>query len=185
MILRHSLQRNLAEDARCEKDVHMAKRQQPVAIDDFDLKILGLVQLDNQMPQRIIADRIGLSPPAVARRLQQLRETGVIRRDIAVIDETAVGRPLTIVVEVATENERLDLLDAMKERFLACPQVRQCYYVTGDTDFILIMNVRDMAEYTELTRTLFFEGGNVKSFRTCVTMQSVKTNGPVHLSTGA
>lgn len=162
----------------------MARRQQPVTIDDFDQKILGLVQLDNQMPQRVIADRIGLSPPAVARRLQQLRETGVIARDIAVIDETAVGRPLTIVVEVTTENERLDLLDTMKERFLACPQVRQCYYVTGDMDFILIINARDMEEYTELTRALFFEGGNVKSFRTCVSMENVKTNGPVPLAIG-
>ena len=139
----------------------MARRPQPVTLDDFDLKILGIVQLDNQMPQRLIADRIGLSPPAVARRLQNLRETGVIARDLSVIDETAVGRLLTIVVEVTTENERLDLLDAMKERFLACPQVRQCYYVTGDMDFILIMYVRDMEEFTELTRARFFEGGNV------------------------
>lgn len=159
----------------------MARHPQQVTLDDFDLKILSVVQLDNQMPQRIIAERIGLSAPAVARRLQNLRETGVIARDIAVIDETVVGRPLTIVVEVTTENERLDLLDAMKERFLACPQVRQCYYVTGDMDFILIMNVRDMEEYAELTRALFFEGGNVKSFRTCVSMENVKTNGPVPL----
>jgi DNA-binding Lrp family transcriptional regulator len=159
----------------------MARHPQPVTLDDFDLKILNVVQLDNQMPQRIIAERIGLSAPAVARRLQNLRELGVIARDIAVLDETAVGRPLTIVVEVTTENERLDLLDTMKERFLACPQVRQCYYVTGDMDFILIMNVRDMEEYTELTRALFFEGGNVKSFRTCVSMENVKTNGPVPL----
>lgn len=159
----------------------MARPLQPVTLDDFDLKILNVVQLDNQMPQRIIAERIGLSAPAVARRLQNLREMGVIARDIAVLDETAVGRPLTIVVEVTTENERLDLLDTMKERFLACPQVRQCYYVTGDMDFILIMNVRDMEEYTELTRALFFEGGNVKSFRTCVSMENVKTNGPVPL----
>jgi DNA-binding Lrp family transcriptional regulator len=158
----------------------MARKQRP-ALDAFDLKILRLVQIDNQTSQRIIADKIGLSPPAVARRLQQLRENGVIQRDISVIDEAAVGRPLTIVVEVTTENERLDLLDAMKERFLACPQVRQCYYVTGDMDFILIMNVRDMEEYTELTRTLFFAGGNVKSFRTCVSMENVKTNGAIPL----
>lgn len=163
----------------------MARKQRPVTLDDFDLKILGLVQIDNQVPQRIIADKIGLSPPAVARRLQHLRETGVIQRDIAVIDETAVGRPLTIVVEVTTENERLDLLDAMKERFRRCPQVRQCYYVTSEMDFVLIMNVRDMEEYTELTRELFFQGGNVKSFRTCVSMENIKTDGPVPLMPGA
>ncbi|MQW86154.1 Lrp/AsnC family transcriptional regulator [Sinorhizobium saheli] len=148
-------------------------------LDEFDLKILRLVQQDNQTPQRVIADKIGLSPPAVARRLQHLREAKYIRSDISVLDETAIGRPLTIVVHVTTENERLDLLDGMKERFSKCPQVQQCYYVTGEMDFILILNVRDMAEYNELTRTLFFEGGNVRSFRTCVSMENVKTYGPI------
>lgn len=70
----------------------------------------------------------------------------------------------------------------MKRRFSACPQVQQCYYVTGDTDFILIMNVRDMDEYTAVTRLLFFESGNVQSFRTCVAMEKVKANGGVPLA---
>ena len=156
----------------------MAQAERP-ALDEFDLKILQRVQEDNLMPQREISEAIGLSAPAVARRLKRLRATGVIRKDMAIVDERALGRPLTIVVEVTTENERLDLIDDMKRRFSACPQVQQCCYVTGETDFILIMNVRDMDEYTALTRLLFFEGGNVKSFRTCVTMEKVKANGPV------
>lgn len=150
-------------------------------LDEFDRKILQLVQVDNLMPQREISERVGLSAPAVARRLQRLRATGVIKRDIPVVNEGALGRPLTIVVEVATENERLDLIDEMKRRFASCPQVQQCYYVTGETDFILVMNVSDMDEYTSLTRQLFFKGGNVKSFRTCVAMEKVKTDGPVPL----
>lgn len=150
-------------------------------VDEFDLKILNIVQNDNQTPQREISESVGLSAPAVARRLQRLRATGIIRKDMAVVDERALGRPLTIVVEVTSENERLDLIDEMKRRFTACPQVLQCYYVTGETDFILIMNAKDMDEYTALTRLLFFEGGNVKSFRTCVAMETVKVNGPVPL----
>lgn len=150
-------------------------------LDDFDLKILRLVQTNNQMPQREIAAIVGLSVPAIARRLQRLRNTGIIKCDISVLNEGAIGRPLTIVVEVTTENERLDLLDEMKRRFAVCPQIQQCYYVTGETDFILVMNVKDMEEYAALTRDLFFEGGNVKSFRTCVSMEKVKANGPVLL----
>lgn len=150
-------------------------------LDAFDIKILRMVQRNNQTSQRVIAEKIGLSPPAVARRLQRLREAKVIRSDLAVLDETAVGRPLMIIVHVTTENERLDLLDAMKDRFKRCPQVQQCYYVTGEMDFILILNVRDMAEYNEVTRALFFDAGNVKSFRTCVSMENVKTYGPIPL----
>ena len=69
----------------------------------------------------------------------------------------------------------LELLDAMRERFRACPQIQQCYYVTGQVDFMLVFNVRDMEEYTALTREIFFEGGNVESFRTFVVMDRVKT----------
>ena len=82
-------------------------------------------------------------------------------------------------MHITTENERLDLIDGMKDRFRRCSQIRQCYYVTGEMDFVLIMNVKDMAEYTQLSRELFFEGGNVQSFRTCVSMENVKTDGPL------
>lgn len=150
-------------------------------IDDFDLKILQLVQENNQTPQREISDRVGLSAPAVARRLQRLRANGIIHKDMAIVDEHALGRPLTVIVEVTSESERLDLLDDMKKRFAECPQVLHCYYVTGEADFILIMNVKDMDEYTALTRLLFFDGGNVKSFRTSVTMEKVKSHSPVPL----
>ena len=66
--------------------------------------------------------------------------------------------------------------DAIRQRFLECPQVQQCYYVTGDIDFILIIAVKDMKEYEKLTRELFFEGGNVKRFMTFVAMDRVKVS---------
>ncbi|WP_233848938.1 Lrp/AsnC family transcriptional regulator [Paraburkholderia sp. HD33-4] len=54
------------------------------------------------------------------------------------------------------ENEAIALVDPMKARFEACPQVQQCYYVIRDVDFILILCTLDMAEHTALTRPLFF-----------------------------
>ena len=121
------------------------KRQRSVTLDDFDLKILRLVQVDNQMPQRSIGDKVGLSPLRSRGGFSTFARTRSSGRH-AVVDESLVERPLTIVVHITTENERLDLLDGMKDRFQRCPQVRQCYYVTGEMDFVLIMNVKDMAE---------------------------------------
>ena len=93
----------------------------------------------------------------------------------AIVSPTRVGRPTTIIVEVSVENERLELLDKMKETFAKAPEVQQCYYVTGDADFVLILTVRDMKEYEALSRTLFFADENVKRFKTVVVMDSVKT----------
>ncbi|MER9281976.1 Lrp/AsnC family transcriptional regulator [Mesorhizobium sp. M0522] len=133
------------------------------------------------MQQSEIADRVGLPAAAVARRLKRLRSAGIIRKDVFTLNERAVGRPLTVIVEVTAESKKADLLDEMKKRFVNCPQVQQCYHVMGEADFILIVNIRNMGEYTSLTRQLFFKEGNVKSFRTCVTMEKVKAAGPFPL----
>ena len=161
------------------KNSRKSKSMAKPALDAADRRILRSLQRNNMQPHREIADEVGLSVAAVARRIQRLRETKIITGDVSLVDPNAVGRPLTLVVEVTSENERLDLLDEMRNRFTECPQVQQCYYVTGEVDFILIFNVRDMDEYNALTRTLFFDAGNVRSFRTFVSMRRVKTGSAV------
>ncbi|MFJ4374356.1 Lrp/AsnC family transcriptional regulator [Pseudomonas japonica] len=145
-----------------------------MSLDPFDLALLDAVQQDATTSQQELGERVNLSPAAVNRRLKKLNADGVIRRSVALVDPVALGYGLTVITEVEVENERLDLLDAMKRAFLACPQVQQCYYVAGECDFVLIMAVRNMEQYTELTRTLFFESNNVKRFKTLVSMSNVK-----------
>lgn len=145
-------------------------------LDGFDRKILTLLQKDSRMPQRDIGEAVNLSASAVNRRIAAMEKAGVITRNVAVVDMAKVGRPITIIVEVAIENERLDLLDAIKRRFVACPAVQQVYYVTGESDFVLVLAVADMAEYELLTRELFFAESNVKSFRTMVAMERSKVS---------
>ena len=143
-------------------------------LDDFDRALLDAIQRDASVAQRELGARVNLSSAAVNRRLKKLAEDGITRQTVTPIDPARVGYPLTIIVEVEVESERLDLLDAMKRSFLACPQVQQCYYVAGECDFVLVLLVRDMEHYTALTRALFFENNNVKRFRTLVSMSNVK-----------
>lgn len=143
-------------------------------LDSYDIKLLSLLQTNSKMSQRELSDRVFLSPSAVNRRIAALESAGVISSTVAVVNPSAVGCPITLLVEVKVESERLDLLDDVKRRFAACPQVQQLYYVTGDFDFMLVMLVRDMTQYEELTRQLFFSAGNVKAFKTHVAMQRIK-----------
>lgn len=143
-------------------------------LDAFDIKLLSLLQGNSKMSQRDLADAVNLSASAVNRRIATYDAAGVITSTVAVVDPVSVGRPITIIVEVKVENERLDLLDEIKQRFSSKPQVQQVYYITGDFDFLLVFNVKDMVEYELLTRELFFVQGNVKAFKTYVVMQTVK-----------
>jgi DNA-binding Lrp family transcriptional regulator len=143
-------------------------------LDGFDRKILAILQNDNSTPQRAIGDAIGLSAPAVQRRIKRMAEDGVIRANVAVVDPAAVGQPITIFVEVEVISETAHQIEQAKAEFAASAEIQQCYYVTGEADFILVIVVPTMADYEALTRRLFFGNNNVKRFRTFVAMDRVK-----------
>ncbi|MCP3668292.1 MAG: Lrp/AsnC family transcriptional regulator [Gammaproteobacteria bacterium] len=143
-------------------------------IDKFDRNILEIVQQSNRTTSDQIAEQVGLSPAAVQRRLKRMREQNLIQADVSVVNPKAIGRPLSIVVQVNLERERVDLLDAFKKEIRNNDAVQQCYYITGSSDFILIITAVDMEEYERFTREVFFENTNVRSFETFVVMDAVK-----------
>ena len=152
----------------------MRKSAPSVALDDFDRRILAILQQDNMTPQRTIGEAVNLSAPAVQRRIKRLTEAGVIRANIAVVDPDAVGQSITIFVEIEVFSETAEQIERAKREFAATPEIQQCYYVTGEADFILVVTVPSMADYEALTRRLFFGNNNVKRFRTFVAMDRVK-----------
>jgi Lrp/AsnC family leucine-responsive transcriptional regulator len=144
-------------------------------LDHFDRQLLALLQEDSRMSQAELGERVNLSAAAVNRRIKRLTDEGVIERFTIQLRPDALDLKLTVIVEVVVDNDRIDLLDTMRQSFQRHPYVQQCYYVTGDCDFVIVMLVRDMDHYTTLTRELFFANNNVKRFTTLVTMDCIKT----------
>ncbi len=142
-------------------------------LDSFDRAILKVLQVDNRTPLRAIAEQVNLSTAAVQRRIRSLEDRGIITANIAVVDPSSVGRVITLLVEVQAERTQLDTLDSIRAK-LSGPEVQQCYYVTGDADFLLVVTVASMVEYEALCRRLFYENTDVKWFRTMVVMDRVK-----------
>lgn len=150
-------------------------------MDSFDKKILDIVQQNNQLSTERIAELVNLSPSAVQRRLKRLRKDGIIEADVAIISPQASGRLLTIIVEVTLEQERLisSVLDEFKKLVLNTPEVMQCYHVTGNADFILIIGAKDMQDYEALTHRLFINNRSVRRFQTSVVVSRVKSRSTV------
>lgn len=144
-------------------------------LDSFDTKILDHLQQDARRPLRQISELVHLSTAAVQRRIRRLENIGIIDTVVAVLNPAKLGRYTTIIVEVTLESERIDLLETTRKSFLACPQVQQCYYVTGETDFFLILTVESMEQYDNICQTLFHNDHNVRRFRTVVSMKQVKS----------
>ena len=143
-------------------------------LDDFDLAILDILQRDNTVPQREIARAVHLSAPAVQRRIQRLRKSGVIRTEAAVLDASLLGRPLTLLVEVHVHDEHPQRTAGLRQRIADEPAVQQCYAITGEADYLLVITAATMADYQALTAHLFGGDDNVRRFRTSVALGCLK-----------
>ena len=139
-------------------------------IDNADAMILNLLQEDSKLGLDTLAYETGLSVASVQRRLKSLRARKIILREIAIVDPAKVNLPMSFIVMVELERERIDQIDAFIRRANNEPQVQQCYYVTGDADFCLICVAKSMDDFEDLTQRLFFENSNVRKFRTSVAM---------------
>ena len=142
-------------------------------VDSFDRAILSLLQKDNTTPLRVVAEQVHLSTASVQRRIKRLEENGVIQANTAVIAPEKVGQIITILVEVHAVRTQASDMEDLKRSFSG-PEIQQCYYVTGEADFILVLTVANMAEYEAISGRLFYNNPNVKWFRTIVVMDRVK-----------
>lgn len=145
-------------------------------LDDRDLMLLQSLQTDARLPQGALGARVGLSAPAVNRRIRRLTDDGYIRGTVAHLDPGRLDHPVTVIVQIEVISEEVERLDDLQRRFTDCPNIQQCYYVTGEWDFVLVLLVRDMEHYRRLTRELFFPSGNVKRFKTLVVMNPAKVS---------
>ncbi|MBS0449673.1 MAG: Lrp/AsnC family transcriptional regulator [Proteobacteria bacterium] len=148
-------------------------------LDRYDRAILRLLQQDNKTPQRVIAEAVALSTAAVQRRIAAMESAGVILANVALVDPEALSATITSIVEVHLHDERASTVDAAKALFKDTPEVQQCYYVTGGTSFVLVIVAADMRTYERLTRRLFAENETIKSYRSLVALDRVKTGGTV------
>lgn len=143
-------------------------------LDEIDRRILEVLQENADLPNNILADQVGLSPSACLRRVAQLKRIGAIQRIIAVVDPECIERHLTAVVTVKFERHgpqhRKKFFDQLKKE----KAVSQCYMVAGEVGSVLILNVVDMDEYTDITDRLFHADENVAAFTTHMVMSKLK-----------
>ena len=143
-------------------------------MDSIDRKILALYQHDTRRIADSIGTEVGLSAAAVQRRLKRMREDGTIRAEIALLDNAAIGAPITCIVALSMAGAPLAGLDRTKRQLRASPNVQQCYHVTGSMDFILVVTAASMEEYGRFTRELFESNAGVARYETFVTLDRVK-----------
>jgi Lrp/AsnC family transcriptional regulator len=123
-------------------------------IDDFDRKILNLLQVDSSLSIVEVGDRVGLSHNACWRRIKRLQDTGIITCEVAMLDRSAVGLAVTVFVFIRTSRHDDKWLEAFSKGINSMPEVAEFHRLSGNIDYILKLHVRDIEDYDRVYKKL-------------------------------
>ncbi len=137
--------------------------------DAIDLCLLDALQTDASRSNLELARHCKVSPATALRRVQALRASGLIERQVALLQPErlaeALGHGLTALVEISLDRQGAEHLDAFERFVLPHPEVQQCYRVSPGPDFVLVLAVRNMADYQACAQRLFTQQANVRNVK--------------------
>ena len=140
-----------------------------IAIDSIDLQILDVLQHDTTLSNQALAEQVHVSAPTCLRRVKRLQASGLIERQIAVLNPeklaTHIGHGLQALVEVSLERQDAQTVSAFETRAISDPAVSICWQVTPGPDFVLVVQVQDMPSYHALVQRLSTSDANVRNVK--------------------
>jgi Lrp/AsnC family transcriptional regulator len=123
-------------------------------LDTYDLRLLALLQEDATLSIADLADRIHLSPNACWKRVKRLEAEGVIRKRVALLDPVKLGAGVTVFVTVRAAEHSESWLSDFAAAVRKLPEVVEFYRMSGDVDYLLKMQVADIAAYDAVYQKL-------------------------------
>jgi Lrp/AsnC family transcriptional regulator, leucine-responsive regulatory protein len=166
--------RHAIDSWRAPTQQYCVARKNTFQLDELDRKLLDLLQDDAARPLYELGDLIGLSPSAVQRRLSRYRSSGVIARQIAVLDPDVVAGTVLACVLVTLERESKRLHAGFLQHLLAAAEVQQCYGLAGAWDYIVIIAADSMPRCRTVIDDLFLGTPNIKRYETLFVFDSFK-----------
>lgn len=149
-----------------------------IILDNIDIKLLELLQTDASQSNQSLAEKVHVSPPTCLRRVKALVESGLIERQIAVLnpDKLAAiqGYGLTALIEITLDRQGAEHLEAFEARVIQDHAVQQCYRVSTGPDFCLVVHCADMPSYLALANRLFTQDANVRNVKAFFSVKRAK-----------
>ena len=143
-------------------------------LDDFDRKILDIVQTDATLSAAEIGERVGLSQSPCWRRLNRLEQSGYIERKVALLNRQRLGLDVLVFATVKLTAHGRRSLPAFAEAIQAFPQVQECYTLTGEMDFLLRIVTEDVPAYERFFFDTLSQLPGVGEVHSSIVMSEIK-----------
>jgi Lrp/AsnC family transcriptional regulator len=143
-------------------------------LDEFDKKILDRLQRDATVAVADLAEQVGLSQSTCWRRINLLEQAGVIRSRVALLDAKALGLEVTVFANIKLSAHGRRSLSEFEEAIATCPEVVECYTMSGEMDFLLRIVARDIEAYERFLRATLLQMPSVQEVHSHIALSQVK-----------
>jgi Lrp/AsnC family leucine-responsive transcriptional regulator len=143
-------------------------------MDDFDRKILRILQRDGRITNAALAQSIHLSPAATLERVRRLEQKGIIKGYMAILDPSSLQFGILVLVEVTLDRSEDDLFTRFASAVRTIPQITECHMVAGGFDYLLKARVKDMAAYRRFLGQTLTRLPGIRQTHTYTVMEEVK-----------
>lgn len=153
----------------------MSANQQPnQTYDEVDMAILGHLQRDSTITNAELAKQVGLSPSACLGRTKRLKEAGIIKQFVAIVDERKIGLEIVTFVAVSLAPHDRKTTEAFLESIRATPNVLECHNISGVHDYLLKIVSPSINDYRNFVIDTLIEVPGVGKVETSVVLSSEK-----------
>jgi DNA-binding Lrp family transcriptional regulator len=123
-------------------------------MDRIDYALLALLQEDSRRTADKIGEELGLSRSAITRRIQNLTQAGVIEKEVAILSDAFQRRRVTAIVNLQLDRHQPQEADQFRRELRALPEVQLAVAITGASDFLLLVSVKDMDDFNIFSEKL-------------------------------
>ncbi|MBK0003774.1 Lrp/AsnC family transcriptional regulator [Erwinia sp. S38] len=148
-------------------------KQKP-QLDEVSLKILDILQKQADISNAELADRVGLSVSPCWRRVTEMREKGVIRGSVMLVDPESLGLEVNVFVHVTLKQQDKQSLEEFTDTVSNRPEVMECYLMTGEADYLLRVVVENLKKYQVFIQECLTQIRSVASIRSSFALSQVK-----------
>ncbi|MGD9814946.1 MAG: Lrp/AsnC family transcriptional regulator [Hyphomonadaceae bacterium] len=149
------------------------KRERP-ALDDADRRLLLAVQRDASASQAELAEAAGVSPSLVSRRLSRLREVGVLRAVVGLVDAEQAGLTCAAIIRVRLRDHSGANVKAFRDLVARMREVTLCVMLTGEADYLIKIVARDLPHFQEIVQQKLLRCGAIAHLESSIVLEHLK-----------
>ena len=144
------------------------------SLDAVDQRILEALQANGRLTATELAETVGLTTSPCLRRLRLLEDAGIIRGYTALVDQAKVGLPISVFVSIKLERQSEEAMERFETAVRRCPEVLECYLMTGPRDYLLRVVARDLTDYEQFVKGTLTRMSGIANIESSFALGQVK-----------